>query len=80
MLRDYDRKLGRQHNFEAIKLYLTIVENNGTLKGNWRAWWRDALFFDALIGNSDRHHDNCGYYGHPKTLPGWRRSSITEPV
>ncbi len=60
MFGDYDRKRGRQHNFEAIERYLTVMENNGTLKGCWRGWWCDTLLSDALIGNTDRHHDNWG--------------------
>jgi hypothetical protein len=30
------------------------------LKTNWQQWWVDALLFDALIGNTDRHQDNWG--------------------
>ncbi len=32
----------------------------GALSQNWRQWWAEALLFDALIGNSDRHQDNWG--------------------
>lgn len=66
MLPGYDRKRGRQHNLEAVERYLTVMEHKGTLKGNWRAWWCDALLFDALIGNTDRHHDNWGLLWSPE--------------
>ena len=60
MIRGYDRKKGRQHNFQAIERYLTLLEKNGVLKRDWLTWWCDTLIFDALIGNTDRHQDNWG--------------------
>jgi hypothetical protein len=30
-------------------------------ENQWRQWWADALLFDALIGNTDRHQDNWGF-------------------
>lgn len=30
------------------------------LHDDWRQWWVNALVFDALIGNTDRHQDNWG--------------------
>ncbi len=60
MIRGYDRKGGRQHNFEAIERYLTVLERGGQLGDDWLTWWCDTLLFDALIGNTDRHQDNWG--------------------
>ena len=60
LIRGYDRKLGTQHNFEAIHRYLTILTRRGKLAGDWLLWWCDTLLFDALIGNTDRHQDNWG--------------------
>ena len=60
MIRVYDRKRGRQHNFEAIKRFLTVVERRGLLQVDWLGWWCETLLFDALIGNTDRHQDNWG--------------------
>lgn len=60
MIRGYDRKGGRQHNFEAIERYLTVLGRGGQLAGDWLTWWCDTLLFDALIGNTDRHQDNWG--------------------
>lgn len=58
MIPGYDRKKGKQHNFAAIALYLGIVDKNFTLESDWLAFWCDMLFFDAIIGNTDRHQDN----------------------
>ena len=60
MIRGYDRKKGRQHNFEAIERYLTVLARAGKLRSDRRSWWCDTLLFDALIGNTDRHQDNWG--------------------
>jgi len=60
MIHGYDRKRGRQHNFEAIERYLSLLARKGKLGPAWLPWWCDALLFDALIGNTDRHRDNRG--------------------
>jgi hypothetical protein len=55
MIDGYDRKRGRQHNLDSIA---QIMEQHSVR--DWREWWCDTLFFDALIGNTDRHQDNWG--------------------
>jgi len=56
----FDRKYGQQHNMaDIIRLMRTLAQNK-ILKTSWRQWWVDALLFDALIGNTDRHQDNWG--------------------
>lgn len=37
-----------------------VLEDKGQMGPEWRAWWCDAVIFDALIGNTDRHQDNWG--------------------
>jgi len=54
-IQGYDRKRGRQHNMFTIA---QIMNENGL--ENWQEWWCDALLFDAMIGNTDRHQDNWG--------------------
>lgn len=65
VIRGYDRKRGRQHNFEAIERYLRVLERGAKIQGDWLDWWCDALLFDALIGNTDRHQDNWGLLWTP---------------
>jgi HipA-like C-terminal domain len=57
---DYDREVGTQHNLELISVFMRAMHGIGTPVRNWRQWWVDALLFDALIGNTDRHQDNWG--------------------
>jgi len=38
MIRGYDRKRGRQHNFEAIERYLTVLSRGGRLEDSWVTW------------------------------------------
>ncbi|MFI3199803.1 MAG: hypothetical protein QX196_15940 [Methylococcaceae bacterium] len=52
----YDRKKGQQHNFAMVELYLGFFEG----MAGWQSYWCDMLLFDAIIGNTDRHHDNWG--------------------
>lgn len=56
----YDREVGTKHNLERITLFLRALSGIGSPVKNWRQWWVDALLFDALIGNTDRHQDNWG--------------------
>lgn len=55
---DYDRRKGKQHNFQSIIDLLSEPERN--LEQEWLADWAKMLVFDALIGNTDRHQDNWG--------------------
>lgn len=59
----FDREKGSTHNLrqnEIILRALGRLESRGAFASSWRQWWADALLFDALIGNTDRHQDNWG--------------------
>ncbi len=64
---EYDREKGAMHNLEDVRVLMTALQNQGKLHPDvrWRQWWVDALLFDALIGNTDRHQDNWGLIGMP---------------
>lgn len=68
---DYDRKKGRQHCFEAIDHLCQVLQRAGRLEAGWREEWARMLVFDALISNTDRHHDNWGLV--------WRFDESGEP-
>lgn len=55
---NFDRKSGKQHNFETVEQIFKDLENIYLL--DWKAYWAKAFLFDALIGNTDRHQDNWG--------------------
>jgi len=62
MNKDFDRKCGAHHNFMDNMLLLRALSIQRILiEPHWRRWWIDALLFDALIGNTDRHQDNWGF-------------------
>jgi HipA-like C-terminal domain len=63
---DYDRAMGSKHNIELITLFMRAISGIGSPVKNWRQWWVDALLFDALIGNTDRHQDNWGLIFRPR--------------
>lgn len=56
----FDREVGTQHNLEDIRVLSMALRTAVDLTPDWRQWWADALMFDALIGNTDRHQDNWG--------------------
>ena len=59
-LKDYDRKVGRQHNFHTVRVVSRTLYQQA--KGDdWQLWWAKTFLFDALIGNTDRHQDNWGF-------------------
>jgi HipA-like C-terminal domain len=59
----FDRKVGEMHNLLDIEACFKEISQDAylDLKTNWQQWWFDALVFDALIGNTDRHQDNWGF-------------------
>lgn len=57
---DYDRERGTKHNLAQVEVLMRALFGNSTPEKNWRQWWIDALLYDALIGNTDRHQDNWG--------------------
>lgn len=62
MHKGFDRKLGTQHNFmDNLRLLRMLSIRRILIEPYWRQWWIDALLFDALIGNTDRHQDNWGF-------------------
>ncbi len=56
----FDRKTGAQHNLKDNTVLMRAFAKTKAFHTNWRQWWVDALLFDALIGNWDRHQDNWG--------------------
>lgn len=56
----FDRETGAHHNLTDITRLLRALVIEKALTENWRQWWVEALLFDALIGNTDRHQDNWG--------------------
>ncbi len=57
---DYDRKKGADHSFQLVQRSCLAAVKNG-LQGDWLLYWAQAILFDALIGNTDRHQDNWGF-------------------
>ena len=56
---DFDRDRGTTHNMRDNMQLLRALSMRGAIQENsWRQWWVNALAFDALIGNTDRHQDN----------------------
>jgi hypothetical protein len=57
---DYDYKKGKQHNFKTIAGFMRGLAIHGILDEDWLEHWAKVLTFDAIIGNTDRHHNNWG--------------------
>lgn len=55
----YDHKGGFEHNFESIVVLIKWLKDYLDFEDSI-LWWAKTLTFDAIIGNSDRHHDNWG--------------------
>lgn len=69
----YDFKRGRQHNFLTIEAVCRVLAHPRTqvatgakLSAVWLPAWARLLTFDALIGNTDRHHENWGFLVRPR--------------
>ncbi len=55
LIKNYDLKKGEQHNFQQVMQAAQLLE----IKNATQAWAK-IFTFDAIIGNTDRHHDNWG--------------------
>lgn len=57
----FDRDRGTMHNLrDNTKLMRALSAQKFLTENAWKQWWVNALAFDALIGNTDRHQDNWG--------------------
>lgn len=66
MIKDYDVRRGTQHNFQSVASVCNMLAtaanvSNLRLPLDWAQAWAKVLAFDALIGNTDRHHENWGF-------------------
>lgn len=60
--RKFDREKGERHNLRTVMILLRAFSQVKFLRTpDWQQWWADALLFDSLIGNTDRHQDNWGF-------------------
>jgi hypothetical protein len=59
---NFDRERGERHNLTDNARVLRALSDSTVFKlsNNPRQWWADALLFDSLIGNTDRHQENWG--------------------
>lgn len=65
---NFDRKKGKQHNFETVAQIFTNLNINFLQhKLDWQSYWAKTFLFDALIGNTDRHQDNWGIIVSPSS-------------
>ncbi len=62
----YDRKRGKQHNFQTVDKLSHALSQDWDLKDNFVHYWAKIFIFDALIGNTDRHQDNWGVIRYNK--------------
>jgi hypothetical protein len=69
---EFDRNKGCQHNVKdntrLMRLMSLGLSHRKIFKTDWQQWWVDALLFDALIGNTDRHQDNWGFVFRPDSF------------
>lgn len=73
---DFDREKGSTHNLRQVIPILRAFVQTNLMENYWRQWWTDALLFDALIGNTDRHQDNWGLLWSSDKKPRVRMSPV----
>lgn len=59
---DFDRGLGTQHNLTDALRFSRLAGDAGIVS------FMEALLFDSLIGNTDRHQDNWGFLMNAKAV------------
>lgn len=59
--RNFDDRTGCHHNLDDLAIICRFLSryNQAPIK-SWQSWLCEMLFFDTLIGNSDRHQQNWG--------------------
>ena len=57
----FDRERGTAHNLHHNMIVMAEVSKRCSMETDCIGWWVKAFFFDALIGNTDRHQDNWGF-------------------
>lgn len=65
---NYDMKVGKQHNFDTISTMMKIFQRMKFMSDGWADSWAKIFIFDAIIGNTDRHHDNWGIVWTPSEI------------
>lgn len=60
LIENYDMRVGEQHNFTTIAVLMKAMFQLKMFSGKWHEVWARIFVFDAVIGNTDRHHDNWG--------------------
>jgi hypothetical protein len=73
---DFDREKGERHNVQDNVRLMELFRMSGVFRQDWQQWWADALLFDALIGNTDRHQDNWGLIFSP-SVTGRRETRLS---
>ena len=58
---NFDRERGTAHNLHDNLVVMAEISKRCSMETDCMEWWVKALFFDALIGNTDRHQDNWGF-------------------
>jgi len=58
LIENYDMKVGVKHNFITISILMKALHK--VMNEKWAETWAKIFTFDAIIGNTDRHHDNWG--------------------
>ena len=59
---EYDQKKGYRHTLKLLQLVAAILNQSesGITRNDFMEFWAQAIAFDSLISNTDRHAENWG--------------------